>query len=112
MNPNPETRASLLVRIRDGSDDEAWRLFVDLYGPLVYAFGRRNGLQDADAADLTQDVLQSVAGAVRGLEYDPRRGSFRGWLHTVARNRLLDFHRKRQTRGSGDTAVHAVLEAQ
>jgi RNA polymerase sigma-70 factor (ECF subfamily) len=112
MQPTPETRPSLLVRIRDGADDEAWRLFVDLYGPLVYAFGRRKGLQDADAADLTQDVMQSVAGAVRSLEYDPRRGSFRGWLHTVACHRLIDFQRKRQMRGSGDTAVQAVLEAQ
>lgn len=112
MHPNPETRPSLLVRIRNGADDEAWRLFVDLYGPLVYAFGRRNGLQDADAADLTQDVFQAVAAAVRALDYDPRRGSFRGWLHTVARNRLLDWQRKRHTRGSGDTAVQALLDGQ
>src|SRR5262245_65924676 len=112
MQPNPETRPSLLVRVRDGADDEAWRLFIDLYGPLVYSFARRNGLQDADAADLTQEVFQSVAGAVRSLHYDPRRGSFRSWLHTVARNRLIDWQRKRQPRGRGDPAVQAVVDAQ
>ncbi|MGR5411090.1 RNA polymerase sigma factor, partial [Vibrio sp. PNB22_8_2] len=82
QQPAPDTRPSLLVRIRDGGDAEGWRLFVDLYGPLVYGFARRQGLQDADAADLTQDVFQSVAGAVRRLDYDPRKGSFRGWLYT------------------------------
>ena len=112
MGESPATRPSLLVRIRDTGDRQAWSQFVEVYAPLVYGFARKHGLQDADAADLTQDVMQSVAGAVRALAYDPRRGSFRGWLHTVARNRLLDFRRKRQARGSGDTAVQAVLEAQ
>jgi RNA polymerase sigma-70 factor (ECF subfamily) len=106
----PETRPSLVVRIRDAADTAAWRLFVDLYGPLVYAFARRHGLQDADAADLTQEVMRSVAGAVRSLDYDPRRGSFRSWLYTVARSRLLDFHRRRPPLGSGDSAVQAVLD--
>jgi RNA polymerase sigma-70 factor (ECF subfamily) len=113
MHPAPETRPSLLVRIRDAADGEAWRLFVDLYGPLVYALGRRYRLQDADAADLTQDVLQSVACAVRSLEYDPRRGSFRTWLYTVARNRLLDGQRRRRLgQGTGDTAIQELLEKQ
>jgi RNA polymerase sigma-70 factor (ECF subfamily) len=113
MQPSPDTRPSLLVRIRDGADGEAWRLFVDLYGPLVYGLGRKHGLQDADAADLTQEVLQSVAAAVRSLVYDPRRGKFRGWLYTIARNRLLDFQRrKRLVQGSGDSAVQELLEKQ
>jgi RNA polymerase sigma factor (sigma-70 family) len=110
MQPTPETRPSLLVRLRDGADANAWRLFVDLYGPLVYGLARKHGLQDADAADLTQDVFGSVAGAVRSLDYDPRRGSFRGWLYTVARNRLRDFQRRKQARGSGDTDVQEFLE--
>src|SRR5262249_27686316 len=59
--------------------------------PLVYRFARSRGLQDADAADLTQEVLQAVAAACPRLEYDPHRGTFRGWLFTVARNRLHNF---------------------
>jgi RNA polymerase sigma-70 factor (ECF subfamily) len=97
MTSSPHTRPSLLVRIRDAGDRLAWRQFVDLYAPLVYRFARQRGLQDADAADLTQEVLQAVAGASGRLEYDPARGSFRGWLFTVARNRLHNF-RLRQRR--------------
>src|SRR5437667_8501877 len=105
MSDAPATRLSLLVRLRDARDDEAWTQFVDLYAPLVYGFARKHGLQDADAADLTQDVLRAVAGAIGKLNYDPRRGSFRGWFFTVVRNKLRNFlsARKRQDQGSGDT---------
>ena len=63
MNDPQPTRASLLIRIRNQADREAWSQFVEIYAPLIYGFGRNRGLQDSDAADLTQDVLQSVAGA-------------------------------------------------
>ena len=101
----PPTQPSLLVRLKDAHDREAWERFVDLYAPLVYAFVRKRGLQDADAADLTQDVLRQVASAAKSLIYDPRRGSFRAWLFTVVRNRLTDHWRAaaRVERGSGDS---------
>jgi RNA polymerase sigma-70 factor (ECF subfamily) len=98
MTTPPLTRPSLLVRIRDAGDREAWRQFVEVYAPLVYKFARRRGLQDADAADLTQDVLQAVAGASKRLVYDPERGTFRAWLYTVARNKLRNFLLARQRR--------------
>jgi RNA polymerase sigma-70 factor (ECF subfamily) len=114
MTTSPHTRPSLLVRIRDAADREAWRQFVDLYAPLVYRFARRRGLQDADAADLTQDVLQAVARSRERLQYDPQRGTFRSWLFTVARNRLHTVLARQQRRGacheSGD--VQELLEAQ
>ena len=102
----PLTQPSLLVRLKDAHDREAWERFVDLYAPLVYAFVRKRGLQDADAADLTQDVLRQVSLAAKSLIYDPRRGSFRGWLFTVVRNRLTDHWRAaaRGERGSGDSS--------
>jgi RNA polymerase sigma-70 factor (ECF subfamily) len=108
----PPTRASLLVRLRDPRDAAAWAEFIDLYGPLIYHYARKQGLQDADAADLGQEVLRSVAASVGRLEYDPRRGSFRNWLFTVVRRRLSHWRaaRAHRTRGSGDPATWQLLE--
>lgn len=88
------TQPSLLVRLRDPRDQDAWSRFVDLYAPLVYGFLRRRRLQDADAADLTQEVLRQVAGAAAAFSYDRAKGTFRSWLFTVVRNRLTDHLRR------------------
>ena len=94
MNSEPATRASLLLRLRNLGDAEAWSQFVRLYLPLVYEYLRRRGLQDADAADVAQNVLTSIAGAMPGFVYDPGRGSFRGWLLTVTRSRAVEWWQK------------------
>ncbi len=105
------TRASLLLRIRDPRDKLAWGAFVELYAPLVHAYGLHHGLQDADAADLVQDVLRQVSRSVPKFEYDRSRGSFRGWLFTVTRNELRKAvgRQGRQPRGSGDSQVQGLL---
>jgi RNA polymerase sigma-70 factor (ECF subfamily) len=112
MSDAPATRLSLLVRLRDARDDAAWAQFVEIYAPLVFVFARKHGLQDADAADLTQDVLQAVSGGIRRLDYDPRRGTFRGWLFTAARNKLRNFlaGRNRPGRATGDAAAQQRLQ--
>src|SRR4051794_29157890 len=97
----PPTRASLLLRLRDPRDEAAWREFVGLYAPLVYGYARKQGLQDADAADLSQEVLGSVAGAVGRLDYDPAKGAFRNWLFTVVRRKLSDWRRGRKNDPAG-----------
>jgi RNA polymerase sigma-70 factor (ECF subfamily) len=104
----------LLVRIRDRGDRAAWEQFAGLYTPLLLRFARRHGLQEADAHDLVQEVLKAVTTAAERLEYDPRRGSFRGWLYTVARSKLSNLlaARARQAQGSGDTGVQGLLEQQ
>ena len=76
MGDAPATRPSLLVRLRNPRDGQAWAQFVDVYAPLVYAFALSQSLQDADAADLTQEVLRAVNAALGRFEYDPERGSF------------------------------------
>jgi RNA polymerase sigma factor (sigma-70 family) len=108
------TRPSLLVRIRDRGDRAAWGQFADIYTPLLLRFARRHGLQEADANDLVQEVLKAVTTAAERLEYDPRRGSFRGWLYQVARSKLSNLlaARARQAQGSGDSAVQGLLEQQ
>src|SRR5262245_20822253 len=108
----PPTRASLLLRLRDPHDGGAWREFVELYMPLVYGYARKQGLQHAGAADLSQDVLGAVAGAVGRLEYDPDRGAFRNWLFTVVRRKLTDWRvcLGNRLRGSGSPATQHLLE--
>ena len=114
MSDSPDTRPSLLARIRNARDSVAWGQFTEIYTPLIYGYARKCGLQEEDAADVTQEVLSSIARAVGKLEYDPQRGSFRGWLFTVVRNQLRNFlaSQRRRTRGTGDPAVHQLLEQQ
>jgi RNA polymerase sigma factor (sigma-70 family) len=97
----PNTRPSLLVRIRDGRDAEAWRVFVDVYTPVVYHFCRRSGLQDADAADVTQNVLSEVSRSIPSFQYQPEKGRFRDWLHALARRCLGRYWQRRAGREPG-----------
>lgn len=112
MTAPPLTRASLLVRLRDPSDADAWTEFARLYAAVIYGFARKRGLQDADAADLMQEVLRSVASAVGRLDYDPGKGTFRGWLYSITRNKVYNFleARRRHPRGTGDSSAHQRLE--
>jgi RNA polymerase sigma-70 factor (ECF subfamily) len=89
------TPVSLLERLRQPHDAEAWSRFVQLYAPLLYEWARRTGLQEADAADLLQDVFAVLVRELPGFEYRPG-GSFRGWLHTVLLNRWRELHRRRR----------------
>jgi RNA polymerase sigma factor (sigma-70 family) len=111
---SPATRLSLLVQIRDATNQTAWQEFVRLYGPIVYGFARKRGLQDADAADLMQDVLRSVSSAIGRLDYDRSQGTFRGWLFTITRNKIFNFLSARRLRpqGSGDSTTNRLLDAQ
>src|SRR5437762_9695656 len=110
----PLTRVSLLVQIRDSKNEAAWQEFVKLYGPVIFGFARKRGLQDADAADLMQDVLRSVSSAIGRLDYDRSQGTFRGWLFTITRNKVFNFPSARRIRpqASGDTTTNRLLAAE
>ncbi len=113
MAEAPLTRATLLVRLKDIDDSEAWTEFVQLYGPVVYGFARKRGLQDSDAADMVQEVLRSVARNADRMVYDPKKGTFRGWLYTVTRNKIYNFlsAQKRRPRAVGDVGSQERLES-
>jgi len=111
----PETRESLIARVRDPRDGVAWEQFAAIYLPMVRAYCVRRGLQEADAVDVTQDVMAAVSRAVRNFEYDPGRGGFRNWLFTVTRNQLGAFfeqHARRKDQGSGRTSIQQMLRQQ
>ena len=110
MNRSLETSPSLLVRIRDMDDVAAWNQFVDIYAPLIHDYGRKRGLQDADAADLAQEVLQAVAKSVKRFEYDTKRGSFRGWLLTITRNKLIDLVERLRKPQNGRPSIDLPID--
>jgi RNA polymerase sigma-70 factor (ECF subfamily) len=112
MDQTPTTRMSLLVRLRDPLDEQAWSEFTEIYAPLIDRLARRKGLQEADAADLVQEVFCAVAKAIERQAYDASKGSFRGWLFSIARNLAVNFliSRNRHPRGTGDTGMNGLLE--
>ncbi len=79
----PSTRETLIGHLQQRPDGSEWGLFVDVYGPLLYHFCRRRGVQDADARDVTQNVFLSVRRGIKNFTYDPARGKFRSWLGTI-----------------------------
>jgi RNA polymerase sigma-70 factor (ECF subfamily) len=110
-DPSLNTRPSLLVCLRDLQDAEAWQTFVDTYAPLVYRHCRGRGLQDADAADVTQEVLAETVRCLRTFVYQPERGRFRDWLGTLTYRRLARFFaRKGRGAGAGGGAADEVLD--
>ena len=112
MDQAPTTRLSLLVRLHGPRDERAWAEFTAIYAPLIERLARHKGMQDADAADLVQEVLRTVARAIERQAFDPARGSFRAWLFRVARNLMINFliRESRHPRGSGDTDMQQLLE--
>jgi RNA polymerase sigma-70 factor, ECF subfamily len=106
-----DTPISLLERLRQPGHAGAWARFVELYTPLLYAWGRRMGLQEPDAADLVQEVFTVLLAKLPEFAYDPGK-SFRAWLKTVALNKWREKQRRAAVRREavGD-ALPEVSEA-
>ena len=102
ISPHPNlgtsllTRPSLIYRVREWQDRASWEEFNRLYRRLVYGRARRAGLAHADAEDVAQDVFQRVAETIKDFDYDPQRGSFRGWLMKLTHWRIADKFESRQ----------------
>src|SRR6185436_11170217 len=108
----PTTRASLLLRLRDPKDHDAWVEFVSLYEPVIYRLLRRIGLQDADALEVLQDLFLAVNRNIERWQLGAEHGSFRGWLRRVTRNLVVSWIR-RQRRQLPTTPIEldSLLEA-
>jgi RNA polymerase sigma-70 factor, ECF subfamily len=87
------TPVTLLDRLCHAPDDAAWRKLVHLYTPLLFAWARRAGMSEHDAADLVQEVLTILVQKLPRFQYD-RQGHFRGWLRTITMNKLRDGKRR------------------
>lgn len=107
----PETSLSLIERLRDPSDSEAWQRLLDLYAPLIQ---RRLGgfqLQAADRDDLVQEVLATVVRKLPEFCHEGRTGSFRAWLRILTVNRLREFWQaRRRPVATGDSDFAQTLD--
>ena len=103
------THPSLLIRLRDARDAAAWSLFIEVYTPLIYRYCRKHHLQEADAAEVAQEVLLQVNRSIGSFEYQPERGRFRDWLGSVVRSKLSRFFRRNQPSTNEDTHELANL---
>jgi RNA polymerase sigma factor (sigma-70 family) len=100
MTRTPEelipTRRSLLDRLRNWDDQASWKDFFETYWKLIYGVGRKAGLTDAEAQDVVQETIISVARQMPDFRYDPALGSFKAWLMRLTRWRITDHFRKKQ----------------
>src|SRR5687768_17225082 len=88
------TSPTLLKLLSRGPSTESWQRFVHLYAPLLTEWAHRLGIQEADAADLVQEVFVILVQKMRAFEYD-RSKSFRAWLRTVLHNKWREIRRRR-----------------
>lgn len=110
-SPLPSNTSLSLLARATLNEEESWRSIVGLYSPLVFFWCRKAGLNREDAADILQNVWQSVASHL-GQFVRQRDGAFRGWLWTITRNKLNDHFRRQgdEPRGVGGSTAHHHLQ--
>lgn len=102
MLPSPaDTRASLIVRLCDQQDRDAWDEVLAIYGPLVFRMALRQGLQRADAEDVVQQVFTAIFQSVEKWLEQSERGRFRNWLIGIGRNVALNTLNRKPKGGIG-----------
>ena len=102
------TRATLLGRLKDWQDQSSWQQFFDTYWGLIYGVARQAGLSDAEAQDVVQETMSGVAKHMPSFQYNPAIGSFKSWLLTQTRWRIIDQRRKRAPAGNPGTVTSTV----
>lgn len=111
------TSLTLLQLAREGNG-EGWNQLVQVYGPTVYSWARQCGCQEADAADVVQETFAAVANAIENFDAQGTGATFRGWLWTIARNKVRDQARKASRQPSvvggtdADLALQRVVQAE
>jgi len=112
MEPSPPTQYSLIGKLADPRDAEAWSEFATIYQPIIFRICQRKGLQHADATDVTQEVLAQVAKSIDKFDPSHPGATFRGWLYRVTRNSVVDFFRNKNRKPilSAGTDVFANVQ--
>lgn len=88
---------SILSRLRR-RDEAAWSQLVEIYGPTVYSWCRKSGMNPCDAADVLQEVLATSLRCIEQFEYQSGTDSFRRWIYAIYRSRRADLLRRNAVR--------------
>jgi RNA polymerase sigma-70 factor (ECF subfamily) len=107
-----QTSHSLLARVK-AREPTAWSQLVELYAPLVHSWCRRSQLHDADVADVFQEVFQTVSLNIERFRKEKPQDTFRGWLRTITRHKVVDHFRRQQGEplAAGGSAVRQRMAA-
>jgi RNA polymerase sigma-70 factor (ECF subfamily) len=106
-NPALATSQSLIGKLRS-RDDSGWQRMVELYTPLIYHWCRRSGFGPEETADLTQDIFRSVFQSIDQFQRTGENGTFRGWLRTIFKSRVVDHVRRNRTEPAGRGGSEAL----
>jgi len=108
----PETRPTLILRLKGERNETAWNEFVSTYELFLRQLVGRQGVAERDLNDVTQQLLAAIARSVEGWRDDGSPASFRRWLHRVARNVVIKFlaRERRQVGGRGGTDFLDMLQ--
>jgi RNA polymerase sigma-70 factor (ECF subfamily) len=106
------TRPSLLLRIKDRSDAEAWKDFQELYAPLLYRYARARGLSREDAEDVRDECIAVVARKIAAFEYDKAKGGFKNWLYRIASGKVIDLLRQHREKHADSGQMAALADSE
>jgi RNA polymerase sigma-70 factor (ECF subfamily) len=106
------TRGTLLERVRDPEDAAAWEQFYALYAPLLESYARALGLRGADAEEIRDQCLATVVQRMSDFHYERTRGSFKAWLHRIARDKVVDWMRKPREERSETALALSIPDAE
>ncbi len=104
------TRATLLARLKNRSDTEAWSEFHKLYAPLLYRYARGRSLSREDAEDVRDECLAVVARKIADFEYDKAKGGFKNWLYRIASGKVIDLLRKRREKVADSRDIRDLVD--
>lgn len=111
MSNFPETRASLLMQVKNPENRESWEQFVLIYHPVIFRIALARGLQYADAHDLAQQVLLAVSSAIGRWEKSTESTRFRNWLSRITKNAIINaLSRRPRDQAAGGSAAQNLLE--
>jgi len=96
MAKSQMTRVTLIERVKDGKDEKSWEEFVTIYKQYLYTVVRNMQLSHHDTEEILQDVFVKVWDKLADFQYYPKKGRFRFWLCTIAKNTVVDYIRRQR----------------